>query len=137
VLRSKSDDPKVAASRDVIHKIGVTGGDVKTRIANAALDATYLLADVDVVATYKLYNINRSRLENALHRFFAPARLDIEIQDRFGNPVVPREWFLVPLHVINQVVDKIRDNSITGFAYDPSTASLVELAEPPRSKNKR
>jgi len=134
VLRSKSDHPQVAQHRDIVHKIGVTGGDVKTRVANAALDATYLLADVEVVATYKLYNINRSRLENALHRFFAPAKLDIEIQDRFGNPVVPREWFLVPLHVIDQVVEKIRDNSITKFRYDPSTAALVELAGSPKRK---
>lgn len=137
VLRSKSDLPQVAANRDVLHKIGVTGGEVKARIANAALDATYLLADVEVVATYKLYNINRVRLENALHRFFAPARLDIEIQDRFGNLVVPREWYLLPLHVIDQVVEKIRNSTITGFAYDPATASLVEIAEPSTSKRKR
>lgn len=128
VLRSKSSHPTVAAHRDVVHKIGVTGGDVEARVASASVEATFLLAEVEVVATYKLYNINRSRLENTLHRFFANARLDIEIQDRFGNPVVPREWFLVPLPVVDQVVEKIRDNTITKFSYDPSTASLVEHA---------
>ena len=60
VLRSKSDDPIVAANRDVLHKIGVTGGDVKQRIANAKLDPTFLMADVEIVATYELYNINRN-----------------------------------------------------------------------------
>ena len=30
VLRSKSDHPVVAANRDVLHKIGVTGGKVET-----------------------------------------------------------------------------------------------------------
>jgi hypothetical protein len=63
VLRSKSDHPEIAANRELIHKIGVTGGEVDTRIVNAALDPTYLLADVEIIATYTLYNINRSRLE--------------------------------------------------------------------------
>jgi hypothetical protein len=41
VLRSKSDHPTVAANRDVIHKIGVTGGDVVARIAGAKTDPTF------------------------------------------------------------------------------------------------
>lgn len=125
VLRSKSDHEIVAANREIIHKIGVTGGDIKKRLANASVEATYLLADVEVVATYKLYNINRARLENLLHRFFAPARLDLEIEDRFGRPVKPREWFLVPLGVIDEVVEKLRDQSISDYRYDPKSASLV------------
>jgi hypothetical protein len=126
VLQSKSNHPDVAAHRDLIHKIGVTGGSVETRIAQAATDATYLLADVEVVATYKLFNINRVKLENLLHRVFASARLDLTIHDRFGHPVQPREWYLVPLSVIDEVVDKIRDGSVTAYEYDPAQASLVE-----------
>ena len=128
VLRSKSDDPAVTAHRDVLHKIGVTGGDVERRIASANLDPTFLMADVEIVATYELYNINRTKLENIIHRVFDPARLDIEIKDRFGNPVIPREWFLVPLFVINEAIDKIRDGTITGYVYDPKTASLTRVA---------
>ncbi len=124
VLRSLSDHPQIAEHREVIHKIGVTGGDVDGRIANAKLDPTFLLADVEVVATYKLGSINRSKLENLLHRFFGAARLDLEIADRFGNPVKPREWFLAPLPVIDEVVRRIRDLSIVDFEYDPRTASL-------------
>jgi hypothetical protein len=125
VLRSKSDHPDITAHRDLIHKIGVTGGTVEARIANATKDATYLLAGVEIVATYKLFNINRNRLEKLLHRVFANARLDLTIEDRFGNPVQPREWFLVPLHIVDQVVEKIRDQSLTNFIYDPQSASLV------------
>jgi hypothetical protein len=128
VLRSKSDNPVVAANRAVLHKIGVTGGDVPRRIANARLDPTFLMADVEIVATYELYNIARSRLENLIHRFFGAARLDIEIKDRFGNPIVPREWFLVPLFVIDQAIERIRDGSIAGYAYDPKTVSLSRRA---------
>jgi len=124
VLRSKSDHPLVSGNRDVLHKIGVTGGDVERRIANARLDPTFLMADVEVVATYQLFNINRTKLENLIHRVFGPARLDIEIKDRFGQPVVPREWFLVPLFVIDQAVARIRDGTIAGCAYNPSTARL-------------
>jgi len=124
VLRSLSDHPYVAQHRELIHKIGVTGGKVESRIANAENEATYLLARVEVVATYKLAGINRARLENLLHRLFAPARLNITIHDRFGHPVQPEEWFLVPFFVIGEAVERIKDGSITDYIYDPETASL-------------
>lgn len=127
VLRSKSEDPAIAAHRDLLHKIGVTGGNVERRIDNAKLDPTFLLAEVEIVATYKLSNINRTKLENLIHRIFDPVRLNIEIKDRFGNPVVPREWFLVPLFVIDEAVSRIKDGTITGYQYDPVTASLQRL----------
>ncbi|WP_312481768.1 GIY-YIG nuclease family protein [Stutzerimonas nitrititolerans] len=125
VLRSHSTHPFVAEHRKLIHKIGVTGGKVETRIAGADKDATYLLADVEVVATYKLHNINRTRMENLFHRLFSPAQIELTIPDRFGNPVKPREWFLVPLHVINEAVERIRDGSIAGVMYDPQSARLI------------
>lgn len=125
VLRSKSDHPVVVAHCDVLHKIGVTGGDVARRIANAKFDPTFLMADVEIVATYELYNINRTKLENIVHRVFDPARLDVEIKDRFGNPVIPREWFLVPVFVVDEAVERIRNGTITGYTYDPKTASLI------------
>ena len=125
VLRSLSNHPFVAEHRDLIHKIGVTGGKVESRIAGAEKDATYLLADVEVVATYKLHNLNRTRLENIFHRLFGAAQLDLTIEDRFGHPVKPREWFLVPLHVIDKAVELIRDGSITEMVYDLETARLV------------
>jgi hypothetical protein len=128
VLRSKSDHPVVAANRDVVHKIGVTGGKVETRIVNASLDPTYLMADVEVVARYDLFNINRVKLENLIHRIFDPAQLDIEIKDRFGNPVKPREWFLAPLFVVDEVVKRIKDGTITDYVYDPASARLVRQA---------
>lgn len=126
VLRSKSDHPLVAANRDVLHKIGVTGGDITRRLTNARLDPTFLMAEVEVVATYTLYNINRVKLENLIHRIFAPAQLDIEIKDRFGNPVVPREWFLVPRFAVDDAVERIKDGTITDYIYDPTSARLVQ-----------
>lgn len=126
VLRSKSDHPVVAANRDVLHKIGVTGGKIEARIANAKLDPTFLMADVEVVATYVLYNLNRVKLENLIHRVFEAVQLDIEIKDRFGTPVRPREWFLVPVFVVDEVVERIKDGTITQYVYDQAEVRLVK-----------
>ncbi len=129
VARSKSELSIVAAHRDVLHKIGVTGrSKLAARFSGAKNDPTFLLADVEVVASYDLYNINRVKLENLIHRVFDPARLDIEIKDRFGKPVVPREWFLVPLFIVNEAVDCIIDGSITQYVYDPKAVRLVKIA---------
>jgi hypothetical protein len=129
VLRSKSEHPFVAEHRSVVHKIGVTGGDVKGRIANAKKDPTYLLADVEIVATFKLSNINRKGLEALLHKFFGSARLDLELKDRFGGQVEPREWFLVPLPVIEEAIQKLIEGTIGNFRYDSEAAKLVERGE--------
>ncbi len=130
VLRSRSNHPAVVAHRDILHKIGVTGGDVEQRIGNARLDPTFLMADVEVVATYMLFGLHRTRLENLVHRIFAPARLDIEVIDRFGQPVAPREWFLVPRFVIDEAIGMIRDGTIAGHVYDPNLVKLVRAANP-------
>ena len=126
VLRSKSDAPEIAPYRDLLHKIGVTGGDVEARIAQAATDATFLLGEVEIVATYRLAGIDRFKLEGLLHRVLAPARFELTIPDRFGRPVQPREWYLVPLAVIAEVVDRISDGSIVDYRYEPARAEMVE-----------
>lgn len=125
VLRSKSDHPFVAQHREVIHKIGVTGGAIETRIAGAEKSSTYLLAAVEIVASYKVYNVNCQKLEGLLHKVFASAQLDLSLTDRFGHVVKPREWFVVPLEVINEAVDRIRDRSITAYRYSPKHGGLV------------
>lgn len=125
VLQSKSDHPLVAENRQLVHKIGVTNMSVEQRVAGARLQPTFLMADVEIVATYTLYNINRTKLEKLIHRVFGSAQLDISIPDRFGNPVVPREWFLVPLFVIDEAVERIKDGTITDYRYDPSQAKLI------------
>lgn len=124
VLRSKSTHPFVAENRNLIHKIGVTGGKIEQRIANAVNESTYLLAEVDVVAKYRLAGINRVKMETLIHKIFASAQLDLTIHDRFGKPVQPREWFLVPLAAIDEAVEKIRDGSITDYVYDTKTAVM-------------
>ncbi|HGM7097697.1 MULTISPECIES: GIY-YIG nuclease family protein [Stenotrophomonas] len=125
VLRSLSRNSYVQENQQLIHKIGVTGGKVETRIANAERESTYMLAKVEVIATYKLANVNPIRLENLFHRIFQSARLELTLRDRMGVPVKPREWFLVPLPVIDEAVRRIQDGSITDYIYDPAQAMLV------------
>ena len=126
VLRSLSDHPLVKSSKDIVHKIGVTGGNVKKRISNAKNDPTFLMAEVEIVSTYKLANINRVKLEKIIHKFFSSAKLDIEIKDRFGKLVKSNEWFLVPIFIIDEMVDKIKDGTIGDYYYDPKSAELKE-----------
>ena len=126
VLRSLSEQPEIAALRDVLHKIGVTGGSVEDRIANAERDPTYLLAPVEIVATWKLANIQRVRFEQMIHRVFGAAQLQMQVQDRFGFAVAPREWFVVPLPVIDEVMRRFQDETITQFVYDEKEARLRE-----------
>ena len=78
---------------------------VDIRIAGAEKSSTYLLAGVEVVATYKVYGVNCQKLEALIHKVFAAAQINLSIPDRFGNMVKPREWFLVPLGVINEAVN--------------------------------
>ena len=125
VLRSKSDHPLVLANREILHKIGVTGGNVERRIANARLDPTFLMADVELVATYEIYNVNRAKLEAVIHKVFGAVRLDVEIKDRFGRPIVPKEWFLAPLFAVDEAVSRIRDGTIPGYVYDPTSVRLI------------
>ncbi len=127
VLRSLSEHPEIAAKREIIHKIGVTNLSVEKRIAGARLQPTFMMADVEVVATYELSRMNRVVLENLIHRIFGSARLDIEIQDRFGRPVRPKEWFLVPIFIIDEAVARIRDHSILDYQFDPKTMALVKV----------
>lgn len=127
VLRSLSSHPFIAEHRKAIHKIGVTGGNVKARIANAKKDPTYLLADVEIVGEYRLANVNRKALEALIHKFFSGVRLDVELKDRFGSHVEPREWFLVPLPAIDEMIQRIKDGTIAGYRYEPQQATLLPL----------
>ena len=126
VLRSKSNHPYIVQNRDLIHKIGYTTGSIDKRISKAKMDPTFLMAEVEIVDSYKLYNIKSSKFENLVQKIFSTSKLRIEILDRFGNPVIPDEWFLVPLEVVKEAIQKIIDGSITEYIYEPSQAKLIK-----------
>ena len=127
VARTLSDDEHIAQHAPRMLKIGVTGGDVHRRVGDAVNDPTFLLAPAAIVTSFTLYNVNRTRLENLLHRFFDPVRADIEIKDRFGKLVRPREWFFATPDDVTEVVRRIQDGSITRCYFDPNRG-IVDTA---------
>jgi hypothetical protein len=131
VVKSLSDNPEIRKLDGLLHKIGFTSGKMEIRIQNAKDDPTFLMAPVHPVTTYTLYNIDRVKLEHLLHDFFAAARLDIEIADRFGKKVRPREWFLLPQPIISEAVARLKDGSISNYRYDADRAELIPIANTP------
>lgn len=127
VARSLSDNPFIRSNREVLHKIGVTNGDPKRRVAGAKKDPTFLLAEAELVAVYTLANLHRGKLEQLLHRVFDVSRLDVALKDRFGGAVEPKEWFLVPLAAIDETISRIKDGSIDKFKYDHQVGRLVPV----------
>jgi hypothetical protein len=125
VVKSLSEDLEISKLDGLLHKIGFTSGKMEVRIQNAKDDPTFLMAPVHPVTTYTLYNIDKVKLEHLLHNFFSDARLNIEITDRFGKKVKPREWFLLPIEVIAEAISRLQDGSIINYRFDVDSGHLV------------
>lgn len=117
VLRSLSDDPQISAISD-LYKIGFSRGPVERRIGNAEHEPTYLMAAVEIVASYRTYNLRTSALEHLLHRVFSEVRLNVDQVGRHGRVYAPSEWYVVPLPVINQAIELITSGDIVDYDYD-------------------
>jgi hypothetical protein len=125
VVRSLSPQPEIARLDGQLFKIGFTTGSLEDRIRGAADDPTFLMAPARPVRSFEAINLNANKFENILHRLFAEARLDIEIMDRFGKPFRPREWFLLPLPIIEQAIPMILDGSIVRHHYDHRSCAII------------
>ncbi|MDJ0334899.1 GIY-YIG nuclease family protein [Salinibacterium sp. G-O1] len=128
VLRSRSEDPQIS-EMEHLHKIGFSRGPVENRIKNADKSPTYLMAPVEVVASYQTFNLNVVKFENLLHRVFAAVRLNLTQIDRKGRDYDPSEWFVAPRTVIDQVVELIVSGEIVNYDYDAQTQRLRSRAE--------
>lgn len=126
VLKSKSSNKAISEIKD-LYKIGFSKVDVRQRIKNAIKEPTYLLADVDIVSTYKCYNVNPHKFEQLLHRFFADVCLNVDIHDDKGRRITPREWFVAPFQIIDKVIDLILDETIVNFKYDHENKSIISI----------
>ncbi|MBD9486280.1 GIY-YIG nuclease family protein [Ensifer sp. ENS11] len=127
VARSLSEEPAIKPQHDILYKIGVTSQDVRRRVADARNDPTFLLASVEIVATYELQNLSRSKVENLLHRFFDVARPgELFIIDRFGKKIRPREWFYVLPEHVGQAAQLIKDGQLHLYRYDRETQQIVK-----------
>lgn len=123
ILKSKSKNPKIAALKN-LYKIGFSTSSVQKRIINAKKEATYLFADVEIIASYKCYNLNTQNFESLIHRFFGKSCLNIDVFDDKKQRSNPREWFVVPLPVINEVIDLIISGGILNYNYDMENQKL-------------
>lgn len=124
VLRSKSERPEIKSIQD-LYKVGFSSLTVESRIKGAANDPTFLMAPVEIVTTFKCYNLNPQKLELLLHKFFGTACLNIDVTDSSGKRFTPREWFIAPLDVIEQAVHYIMTGEIVDFRYDPERKVIV------------
>lgn len=119
VLRSLSTDERIASVED-LYKIGFTATTVEQRISNARNESTYLMADVEVVCTYKVYNVYVHKLEGLIHTFFHTAQFQVEVGGK-----KPEEWFVVPLPIIREAIAKFIDGSIVNYSYEREIQALV------------
>ncbi|MGE6210575.1 GIY-YIG nuclease family protein [Comamonas aquatica] len=131
VVKSLSKSPDIARLHGNLFKIGFTSGALEQRLKGVEDDPTFLMAPVKPVMSYQAINLNANAFERLVHHFFGEARLDIEIKDRFGKTIKPREWFLLPLPVIEQAIPLMVDGSILRYRYDHRSCAIVEVAKMP------
>jgi len=128
ILRSLSSDPRIQAF-DHLHKIGYATVAVQERIKDAAKEPTYLMAPVEIVAEYQAYNLNPQKFEHLLHTFFGEACLNIDVFDIDGQRHTPREWFDVPLPVIDEAIRYILSGEIVDYRYDHERQIIIGREE--------
>ena len=125
ILKSKSTNKDISSIKD-LYKIGYSTVPIIERIKNASKEPTYLMADVAIEASYKTYNINAQKFELLIHRFFSEVCLNIDINDDKGRRITPREWFAVPLPVIDKAISLILSGEIVKYKYDSVQMSLIK-----------
>jgi len=125
VLKSKSIHKDIAPIKD-LYKIGYSKVPVLERIKNASKESTYLMADVHLEASYQTFNMNAQKFEHLIHRFFAEVCLNVDIHDDKGRRITPREWFVVPLPIIDKVINLIISGEIVNYRYDGSNKALLK-----------
>lgn len=124
ILKTKSEN-QILKNMPNLYKIGFTIHPVEDRIRNAKNEATYLYSDVELIAKYSCYNMDIQLFENLIHRFFGEVCLDVELSDKSGNTYRPREWFIAPLSVVNEAVNRIINESIINYKYDVKEQKIV------------
>lgn len=126
VARTLSTNPALADLVDHIIKIGSTTETAAGRIAGAASDPTFLLAEARIVDEYETRGVPPKKIEGLLHRFFGAACVDVRLPDRFGRSVDPREWFLVSRASVEHAMRLIATKSLHLYRYDIAADRIVQ-----------
>lgn len=122
IVESLSKDPSIVALKGKLYKIGFTTQDVQKRLIDVEKDPTFLCASVHLCATFDT-NFNPHKLEQLLHQFFAHANLHVDVV--LGKRVSPKEWFVVPLDLVEEAVQRILDRSIVNYRYDAISQKIL------------
>ena len=127
VVRSLSEDSKINTISD-LYKIGFSRTPVAKRISGAKNDPTYLMADVELVESFRVTgDYNPQKVEDLIHRVFAVAALDISITDKYGKAYTPLEWYCVPIRAVRHAIELIDSGEITNYKYDSKTQQMTEV----------
>lgn len=124
VLRSLSQAPEIKKITN-LYKIGFSRKPVTDRIQNAVQEPTYLMADVVPVVDWQTYNLNPQKFEQLIHTFFAEACIELDVFDNDGKRHTPREWFDVPVHIIEAAVDLLTSGEIVNYRYNHAKQEIV------------
>ena len=125
VLKSLSTDTDISAINDLF-KIGYSDVSVSSRIKNAENEPTYLMAAVKEVAAWKCFNMNTQKFEQLIHNFFGNTCLNVTVRDNEGIPYNPKEWFIVPLEIIEQAVQLIISGEVIHYRYDNENKVILK-----------
>ena len=125
VLSSLSKKPEIQSIKD-LYKIGFSTTSVEERIENAENETTFLMAPVRIVSSYKTFNLNPQKFEDLIHQVFAIRRLDIKVADKEGNLKQPKEWYIVPIRVIEQAIELIINKQIQNYKFDHLQNKIVK-----------
>lgn len=126
VLRSLSEEQTIKSQQN-LYKIGFSTTAVEERIANAANEPTYLMAPVEIVASYKVVNLHSQRFEDMIHQILKPVQFHLTVFDHKGEEHHPKEWFVVPLNVVDVIIEKILDGSIVDYTYNAQMNCLEKV----------
>ena len=127
VLSSLSEKPEIKSIKN-LYKIGYCTTSIEKRTENAENETTFLMAPVKTVSSYKTYNLNPQKFEDVIHQFFSERCLDIKIADKDGNYKKPKEWYIAPIKVIEQVIELIINREIQNYKFDHLSDKIVPIS---------
>ena len=126
ILSSLSEKPEIQSIKN-LYKIGYSTTSVEKRTENAENETTFLMAPVKIVSSYKTFNLNPQKFEDVIHQFFSERCLDIKITDKDGNYKKPKEWYIAPIKVIEQVIELIINREIQNYKFDHLSDKIVPI----------
>ncbi|MBT7624518.1 MAG: GIY-YIG nuclease family protein [Flavobacteriaceae bacterium] len=126
ILSSLSENPEIKSKND-LYKIGYCTSMIEDRIKNAENETTYLMAPVKIISAYKTFNLDPQKFESILHNFFSERCLDVKIADKKGNYKMPKEWYIVPIQVIEEVIQLIINNQHLNYKFNHLTNNIEHL----------